>query len=61
MFLVMVSILVCSLADMAVLNLLLRLALLPLVAGISYELIRLAGRFDNPVTRLISACLALHD
>jgi uncharacterized protein YqhQ len=25
-----------------------------LVAGISYELIRLAGRFDNPVTRLIS-------
>jgi uncharacterized protein YqhQ len=57
MFLVMVvSILVFALVGRhgAVLNLLLRLALLPLVAGISYELIRLAGRFDNPVTRLIS-------
>ena len=57
MFLVMVvSILVFALVGRhgAVMNVLLRLALLPLVAGISYELIRLAGRFDNPVTRLIS-------
>lgn len=57
MFLVMVvSIFVFALVGRhgAVLNLLLRLALLPLVAGISYELIKLAGRFDNPVTRLIS-------
>ena len=34
---------------------LLRLALLPVVVAISYEVIRLAGRFDNPVTKLISA------
>ena len=33
----------------------LRLALLPLVVSISYELIRLAGRYDNPVTAIISA------
>jgi uncharacterized protein YqhQ len=33
----------------------LRLLLLPLVVGISYELIRWAGRHDNVVTRIISA------
>lgn len=33
---------------------LLKLLLLPIVIGISYELIKLAGRYDNPVTRLIS-------
>jgi len=57
MFLVMlVSILVFALVGRhgALLNVLLRLALLPLVAGISYELIKLAGRFDNPLTRFIS-------
>ena len=32
-----------------------KLALLPLVMGIAYELIRLAGKYDNPVTRIISA------
>ncbi len=32
----------------------LRLLLIPVIAGISYELIRLAGRFDNPFTRLLS-------
>ncbi len=32
----------------------LRLLLIPVIAGISYELIRLAGRFDNPITRLLS-------
>lgn len=32
-----------------------QLALLPVVVGISYEIIRLAGKFDNPFTRLISA------
>jgi uncharacterized protein YqhQ len=36
-------------------RLLLRLALLPVVAGISYEIIKLAGRFNNPFTRAISA------
>lgn len=33
----------------------LRLALLPVVAGISYEIIRLAGRTDNVFVRLVSA------
>ena len=34
---------------------LLKLALLPVVMGLAYELIKLAGRYDNPVTRVISA------
>ena len=33
----------------------LRLALLPVVVGISYELNRLIGRYDNPVTRFLRA------
>lgn len=33
----------------------LKLLLLPVVMGISYEIIRLAGRYDNPVTRAVSA------
>lgn len=32
-----------------------RIALLPLIAGISYEIIKLAGRYDNPITRFLSA------
>lgn len=32
-----------------------KLALLPLVTGIAYELIRLAGKYDNIVTKIISA------
>jgi uncharacterized protein YqhQ len=36
-------------------RLLLRLALLPVVVGVSYELIRLAGKYDNFLTRIISA------
>ena len=32
----------------------LRLLLIPVIAGISYELIRLAGRFDNIFTRILS-------
>lgn len=34
---------------------LLRIALIPLIAGISYEIIRLAGRSDNIIVRIISA------
>jgi len=33
----------------------LRLALLPVVVAISYEIIKLAGRYDNLLTRIISA------
>lgn len=36
-------------------RLLLRLALLPVVAGISYEIIKFAGRHDNWLTSVISA------
>ncbi len=34
---------------------LLRIALIPVIAGISYEIIRLAGKSDNILVRLISA------
>ena len=33
----------------------LRLILIPAIAGISYEIIRLAGRSENPLVKLISA------
>ena len=33
----------------------LRLVLIPVIAGISYEIIRLAGRSENPIVKLISA------
>ena len=33
---------------------LLRIALLPVIAGISYELIKLAGSSENPVIALLS-------
>ena len=36
-------------------RLVLRLALLPVVFGLSYELIKFAGRHDNLLTRIISA------
>jgi uncharacterized protein YqhQ len=36
-------------------RLILRLLLLPLVVGISYELIKLAGKYDNKLTQIISA------
>ena len=37
-----------------VVRVLLRIALLPLIAGISYELIRLAGNSDHPVINVLS-------
>ena len=58
LFIVMiVSILVFSLATWStpVMRMLLRLVLLPVVVGISYELLRLAGRYDNILTRILSA------
>lgn len=36
------------------LRLIYRLMLLPLIAGISYEIIKFAGRYDNSLTRIIS-------
>lgn len=40
--------------DSRVLRLVLRIAIIPLVAGISYEFIRLAGRSDNPIINALS-------
>lgn len=37
------------------LRVVIKLALLPIVVGIAYELIRLAGRYTNPVTKVLSA------
>ncbi len=41
-------------SDNMVLRLVYRLLLLPVVAGISYEIIKFAGRHDNKFTRMIS-------
>ncbi|MDO4284672.1 MAG: DUF1385 domain-containing protein [Eubacteriales bacterium] len=38
-----------------VLRIVIRIALIPVIAGISYELIRLAGCYDNLLVRIISA------
>jgi len=37
-----------------ILRILVRIALLPVVAGVSYEIIKFAGRHDNAFTRIIS-------
>lgn len=37
------------------LRVIIKLAFLPLVVGIAYELIRLAGRYTNPLTKVLSA------
>lgn len=40
--------------DSRILRLALRIAIIPLIAGISYEFIRLAGRSDNPIINILS-------
>jgi uncharacterized protein YqhQ len=70
LFLVMViSILMFSVVDILVLGvpfaqaglakvlfrLLVRVVMIPLVAGVAYEMIKIAGRYDNPFTRVLSA------
>jgi len=59
MFLVMIiSILIFSLVqwhDKLIVNMLYRILLIPVVAGISYEILRLAGRFNNKVMSVINA------
>lgn len=52
-----VSILVFSLVTWSTLwqRIILKVILLPVVCGIAYEIIRLAGKYNNPVTRVISA------
>ena len=41
--------------DNMVLRLVLRIVLIPVIAGISYEVLRLAGKFDNWLVKVISA------
>ena len=54
---ILISILVSSLLPWSSIGLriVLKLLTLPVVMGISYELIKLAGRYDNILTRIISA------
>lgn len=55
-FVMIVSILFCFFitAESQIMRVVLRIALLPLIAGVSYELIRLAGNSDNYVVNLLS-------
>lgn len=55
-FVVLVSIVVCFFitVESPVLRVLIRIALLPVIAGVSYELIKLAGSSDNPIISLLS-------
>ena len=58
LFVVMIiSILVFSVVQWSnpIIRMLLRLALLPVVAGISYEINRFAGRYDNWFTKILRA------
>jgi len=56
LFVVLISIVLFAFiqVDSRVLRILLRLVLIPVVAGIAYEFIRLAGRSDNPVINFLS-------
>lgn len=55
-FVLFVSIIVCFFitTESPVLRVLLRITLLPVIAGISYEIIRLAGNTEHPVVELLS-------
>ena len=55
-FVMLVSVIVCFFitAESQILRVAIRLALLPVIAGISYELIKLAGNSTNPIVELLS-------
>ena len=55
-FVVLVSIVVCFFitVESPILRVVVRIALLPVIAGISYELIKLAGSSENPLISLLS-------
>lgn len=55
-FVMIVSIIFCFFitAESQVLRVLIRIALMPLIAGVSYEIIRLAGNSENPVVNALS-------
>ena len=56
-FVVLVSVIVCFFitVESPVLRVVIRIALLPVIAGISYELIKLAGSSKNPMITALSA------
>ena len=56
LFVVLISILFSMViqTDTVWLKVLLRILLIPVIAGISYEILRLAGNSDNPIINLIS-------
>lgn len=55
-FVMIVSIIVCFFitAESQMMRIILRIALLPLIAGISYEIIKLAGNSENIIVNLLS-------
>lgn len=55
-FVMIVSVIVCFFitVESKILRIVLRLALLPVIAGISYEIIKLAGSSSNPLVELLS-------
>ena len=55
-FVMIVSIIFCFfiVTDSPVMRVVLRIALFPLIAGVSYEIIRLAGNSENPLINLLS-------
>ena len=55
-FVMIVSIIFCFfiVTDSPVLRVVFRIALFPLIAGVSYDIIRLAGNSENPVVNLLS-------
>lgn len=57
LFVVLVSVVVFFFirVDNMALKMIIRLALVPVIAGISYEIIRLAGKSDNVLVKMISA------
>ena len=57
LFVVLVSVVVFFFirVDNMILKMVIRLALVPVIAGISYEIIRLAGKSDNVLVKIISA------
>ena len=57
LYVMVISILFFALIDAKsrLLRVLLRILLIPVIAGVSYEFIRLAGRINNPIIRSLSA------
>ncbi len=54
---IIISILINSMLSWGspIIRVIYKLLLLPIIIGISYEIIKLAGKYDNPITRFISA------